>query len=166
MCGLFADGLANGGLSSTVLAQFTGVSLQRDMTCFQVYQSGTWRTLAAGEFDVYRDQKPNDVRMLPSRRSFHIRATNDAVIQEVSVFAIGSGVHHWCESGAEITITNSNSNFGGVSSLAEGYQLESLQGDTGWSVGTITVASDMSEESNNIRRIGIGIVDDLSLIHI
>ena len=160
LCGLYADGSANSGLSSTVIAQFTGVSLQRDMTCFQLYSGGSWNTLGAGDFTTYRDAKPDDVRMRPERRSFHIRATNDAVIQEVSVFAIGTGVHHWCESGAEITITNSNSNFGGVSSLAQGYRSEALQGDTGWSVGTIQVASDMSDESNNIRRIGLGIVDD------
>ncbi len=160
ICGLYADGSANSGLSSTVLAQFTGVSLQRDMTCFQVYSGGSWRTLGAGEFETYRDTRPDDVRMVPERRSFHIRATNDAVIQEVSVFAIGTGIHHWCESGAEITITNSNSNFGGCSSLAQGYASEALNADIDWSVGTIQVATDMSGESNNIRRVGIGLIDD------
>ena len=159
LCGLYADGAANSGLSSTVIAQFTGVCLQRDMRCFQQYTAGNWVNYTAGQFTNYRDQDPDDVRMDPNRLSFHIRAMNGAVIQEVSVFAIGSGVHHWCESGAEITITNSNSNFGGCAALSEGYQDTSLAGDVDWTVGNIIVANDMSEEANNVRRISLGIVD-------
>ena len=60
--------------------------------------------------------------MKPKYRSLDIRAVERAVIQEVSVFAIGQGVHHWTQSGGELTITNSNSNFGGCAALSEGYQ--------------------------------------------
>ena len=152
MCGLYADGDAVSGLQSTVIAQYTGVSLQRDMTCFQRYSAGAWSDLSAGDFELYRDEKPDNIRMNPKRRSVHIRAANGAVIQEVSVFAIGQGVHHLSESGAEITITNSNSNFGHVSSLAVGYRDSALDQDSEWVVNSFTVADDLSESSNNVRR--------------
>ena len=96
--------------------------------------------------------------MNPKRRSVHIRAANGAVIQEVSVFAIGQGCHHLSESGAEITITNSNSNFGHVSSLAVGYRDSALPQDSEWVVNSFTVADDLSESSNNVREIPIGII--------
>ena len=156
MCGLYARGDVNGGLSSTVLAQFTGVSLQTDMTCWQVYSAGTWSNLAAGDFDTYRDTDPDNVRMDPDRRSFHIRATENAVIQEVSVFAIGQGIHHWIESGAEISVTNSNSNFGGCASLAEGYQLASFPPDINHAVNRLIVADDMSGQTRNVKKISLG----------
>ena len=158
MCGVYADGDAVSGLQSTVIAQFTGVSLQRDMTCFQRYSGGTWTSLSSGDFETYRDESPNNIRMNPNRRSVHIRALNDALIQEVSVFAIGQGVHHLSESGGEITITNSNSNFGHVASLARGYQDTSLAVDSDWIVNRLVVADDMSAESNNVKKIPLGII--------
>ena len=158
MCGLLADGNGVSGLQSTVIAQFTGIALQRDMTAFQRYSGGVWSNLNAGDFELYRDEKPDNIRMNPKRRSVHIRAANGAVIQEVSVFAIGQGVHHLCESGAEITITNSNSNFGHVASLAVGYRESALPQDTNWVINSFTVADDLSESSNNVREIPFGIV--------
>ena len=45
-------------------------------------------------------------------QSKHIKMSNDAVIQIVSVFAIGFHKHFECLSGGDASITNSNSNFG------------------------------------------------------
>ena len=42
--------------------------------------------------------------MNPDRSSFHIRAINRAICQEVSIFAIGQGIHHLAESGGELTL--------------------------------------------------------------
>lgn len=157
LCGVFADGAQVNGLRSCVIAQFTGVSLQRDLNCWQKYSGTSWGSFS--DYADYIDTDPDNTRMDPDRRSFHIRAVNDAIIQEVSVFAIGQGVHHWVQNGGEITITNSNSNFGGVAALAEGYQDESLPSDVNWSVGEIRVASDMSDEANNVRRMFLGVID-------
>ena len=153
MCGIFANGAQSNGFRSMVVAQYTGVSLQRDMSCWQKYQTGNW--VGVVDYDDYINQSPNNVRMRPDQRSFHIRAVNDAIIQEVSVFAIGQGVHHWTESGGELTVTNSNSNFGGCAALAEGYKSEAFAADEAWRVNRIRVATDMTEETRNVRQIKI-----------
>jgi len=157
ICGLFADGARNEGFSSCVIAQFTAISMQKDMTCWEIYSGGAWG--AVDNYDDYINASPNDLRMKTDRRSFHIRAVNNAIIQEVSVFAIGQGVHHWVESGASVTTTNSNSNFGGVAALGEGYKAAASVNDTGWSVNRLRVATDLTEKSNNIRDTFLGQID-------
>ena len=42
LCGAFLDGGRVNGLRSCVIAQFTGVSLQRDLNCWQKYSAGSW----------------------------------------------------------------------------------------------------------------------------
>lgn len=160
LCGIFADGAKPTGFRSMVLAQFTGVSLQRDLSCWQKYvanQTPAWGGYFANYAD-YINSDPNDVRMHPARRSFHIRAVNDAIMQEVSVFAIGQGIHHWTQSGGELTITNSNSNFGGCAALAEGYKTVAFSADSNWNVGSIRVATNLAEKRNNVRKIYLGTI--------
>lgn len=160
LCGIFADGSIVEGFKSLVIAQFTGVSLQRDLDCWEKYSSGSWGAFA--DYDDYISTGPDDVRMDPNRRSFHIRAINNAVIQEVSVFAIGQGVHHWTESGGEITITNSNSNFGGCAAISDGYRTSSFDADSDWNVASIRVSDNLSELSNNVRRIYLGTISAIT----
>ena len=79
---------------------------------------------ATGQYDT-NDTAPNDVAKplyinqdavyKTSYESFHVKASNDAVIQAVSVFAIGFAQHFLAEDGADQSITNSNSNFGAKS---------------------------------------------------
>ena len=162
--GIFANGDPNfgglnagvGGFRSMVTAQYTGTVLQNDLRCYQTYSSPNWTNLAQTDFDSYRAASPNDIRMDPNRRSFHIRVVGDAVIQEVSVFAIGQGVHHWVESGGEITVTNSNSNFGGVAALAEGYKDFAFPQDTPHTTTSVKVPTDLSEKRNNIEKVFLG----------
>ena len=119
MCGVFLDGAGTDGFRSCVLAQYTGVSLQKDLKCFQKNNGTDW--VGVSSYSEYINTSPNDLRHNPKLRSFHIRAVNNAVCQEVSVFAIGQAIHHQVESGGEITITNSNSNWGGCAALAIGF---------------------------------------------
>ena len=156
LCGIFANGSAAQGFKSMVVAQYTGVSLQKDMANWQKYSSGSW--VAVDDYADYIAQDPDNVRMKPSRRSFHIRAVNDAIIQEVSVFAIGQGIHHWVENGGELTVTNSNSNFGGCAALAEGYKSAAFTADSDWEVNRLRVATDLSEKTGNIKKIGLGTI--------
>ena len=166
MCGVLADGNQVTGFKSMVIAQFTGVSLQRDMSCWQLWSSGSWGS--GPSYSNYIAANPNDTRMRPERRSFHIRAINNSVIQEVSVFAIGQGIHHWVQTGGELTVTNSNSNFGGCAALAEDFKGSNLTGndadisafpqDRSWVVAAIRRPTDLSEETNNIRRIYLGTI--------
>ena len=163
LCGIFADGGEGvSGFQSYVVAQFTGVSLQKDLRCWQYYNAGSWQnyTNTAEDYASYIAEQPNNVRFDPNRRSYHIRAINRAIIQEVSVFAIGQSIHHAVKNGGELTVTNSNSNFGGCCALAEGYNEDSFITDTNWNIGRIVVARDLSALENKFSTINIGVIAD------
>ncbi len=162
LCGIHADGDQTTGFKSMVVAQFTGVSLQTDIRCWQYYDiaqlpGNPWVNYTSSDsYEELIKADPNSVRQNPDYISSHVRTLNNAVIQEVSVFAIGQGVHHWAESGSEITVTNSNSNFGGVASLADGYKTQSFPVDSDWEVNRIRPSTDMSDQTNNISQIKLG----------
>ena len=59
----------------------------------------------------------------------HIKITNDAIVQVVSVFAIGYNKHFVAESGGDASITNSNSNFGQLSLVSDGFKKEAFDKD-------------------------------------
>ena len=161
MCGIFADGDKVEGFKSMVVAQFTGVSLQNDYARWQKYSvtdGGSWVPVTS--FIDYTGLDPDNLRMDPAQRSFHVRAVNEALIQEVSVFAIGQGIHHWAQSGAQLTITNSNSNFGGCSALAEGFQKKAAQTDGPWTIKFFRTALNPLSKQGNINRIILGTIDD------
>ena len=162
LCGILADGNIVTGLKSMVIAQYTGVSLQKDMTSWQVYTGGNWTNYSQSNYTQYIDEAPDNVRMDPNRKSFHIRCINRSIIQEVSVFAIGQGIHHWVQSGGELTCTNSNSNFGGCASLAEGTLSTTFSTDLNWNVSSFTVARGIDGLTNKWRTFDIGVVDAVS----
>jgi len=157
MCGGFFDGSRNSGFSSGLAAQYTAISLQKDMSCWEIYSGGVWGPV--NNYDDYINASPDDLRVKLARRHFHIRAVNDAIVQEVSVFAIGQAVQRWVESGAAIRTTNGNSNFGGVAALGEGYRSTASANDTGWSVNRLRVATDLTAKTNNVRNTFLGQID-------
>ena len=152
--GIHADGAKVNGLKSMVTANYTGVSLQKDMSCWELYSGSSWVPMP--DYATYISSSPDNVRMKPTRRSFHIRAINNAFIQEVSVFAIGQGIHHSTESGAEVTITNSNSSFGGCVALSSGYKSEAFSIDKKWRFGYFKVPLNISEKTNNVQKFFLG----------
>jgi len=120
MCGLLADGNNATGFKSMIVAQFTGIGLQKDDNAFVKYNTST------GIYDTSASV-PNlhaDSRAIfkPEYRNFHIKAINDAFIQNVSVFAIGYAEHFVVENGGDMSITNSNSNFGSKALVASGFR--------------------------------------------
>ena len=143
MSGLHADGSKADGFRSIVVAQFTGVSLQKDDRAFVQYipsnraYSSTLSTskvtgadLSAGSSSsgrVYHLESDSVYRS--GWESSHIKITNDAFIQVVSVFAIGFNKHFECQSGGDASITNSNSNFGQISLSADGFKKEAFNKD-------------------------------------
>lgn len=128
LCGLWADGSKVSGFKSMVVAQFTGVSLQKDDRAFIkftettspnpsfVLEGGSSDAIAlhqdAGGYVYYRE----------TWRNSHIRVSNNAFIQSVSVFAVGYAEQHLIESGGDYSITNSNSNFGTQALIADGFR--------------------------------------------
>jgi hypothetical protein len=129
MCGVLADGDKASGFKSMVIAQFTGIGLQKDDNAFVLYNSAT------GEYDD--STKPgnetisNNSRAIfkPSYRNFHIKTINEAFIQNVSIFAIGYAEHFSTDSGGDQSVTNSNSNFGSKALVASGFRKNAFPQD-------------------------------------
>jgi len=112
-CGMHADGAKATGFKSMVVAQFTGVSLQKDDNAFIKWNGSAYG--AGGHTD-------GDSIYKADYRNFHVKCSNDAVIQAVSVFAVGFADHFVALSGGDQSITNSNSNFGSCALRAKGFK--------------------------------------------
>ena len=130
MSGMHADGSKAGGFKSMVVAQFTGVSLQKDDQAFIKYKNDG--TFERGTANLHTD---GDARYHPDYYSYHIKASNNSVIQIVSVFAIGYAQQFITESGGDFSVTNSNSNFGEIALNSVSYREEAFPQDD---VGFIT----------------------------
>ena len=152
MCGMHADGDKATGFKSMVVAQFTGIGLQKDDNAFVIYNDTT------GAYDV------NDSTAVKNRplhlnqeaiyktgyTNFHIKSSNNAVIQAVSVFAIGFAEHFVTENGGDQSITNSNSNFGAKSLIAKGFRKESFDRDDTGYITHIVPPKNLQEEEFNV----------------
>ena len=135
MCGMLADGDKATGFRSMVVAQFTGISLQKDDNAFLIYDenTGTYKTNDASGKGPLSSNSSAVFR--PAYRNYHIKTTNDAYIQCVSIFAIGYFAHFDAESGGDQSINNSNSNFGSKALLVNGFKRNAFSQDN---VGYIT----------------------------
>jgi hypothetical protein len=129
MNGLWADGALVSGFKSMVTANFTQVSLQTDPTCFnaQAYYLDPPTNKVDGVGKQYRVSANDTFKY----RHFGMRGSNDATIQIVSVFVIGNADHFVCDSGGDLSITNSCSDFGDISLRSIGYKTRSFSQDEG-----------------------------------
>lgn len=127
--GLWAEGSRVAGFKSMVTANFTQVSLQTDPNCFndQGYYLDPPTDKESGGGKQYR-VSPNDRFKY---RHFGFRGSNDATIQIVSCFVIGNSDHFISESGADLSITNSCSDFGDISLRGIGYKARPFSQDQG-----------------------------------
>jgi len=133
LCGMHTDGnkVAENSFKSMVVAQFTGISLQRDPNAFfqpkdaegDVNNTNFNDPAGLTNPPIYADP---DAEYRPEWRHFHIKATDGAFIQVVSVFAVGYADQFLSETGGDMSITNSNSNFGQISLRAKGSQFVSF----------------------------------------
>ena len=133
-CGMWADGSKATGFKSMVVAQYTGVSLQKDDRAFIRYDefSNTWNQASLTDaFATTAYHTKGDAYWKDDWRNFHIRASDDSFIQCVSVFAVGFFDHFLMESGGDMSITNSNSNFGNTSLHSVGFKGFSFNQDKG-----------------------------------
>jgi hypothetical protein len=129
MCGVLADGSKASGFKSMVIAQFTGIGLQKDDNAFVVYDetTGTYQdNTFAGNETISTNSR---AIFKPEYKNFHIKCVNDAFIQNVSIFAIGYAEHFVAESGGDQSVTNSNSNFGAKSLVASGFRTNAFPQD-------------------------------------
>ena len=135
MCGVLADGDKAGGFKSMVIAQFTGIGLQKDNNAFVKYDSSSGAYLDSTSPQNANINSDSLAVFKPTYRNFHIKTINDAYIQNVSVFAIGYAEHFSTENGGDQSINNSNSNFGAKSLVASGFKRNAFPRDD---VGYIT----------------------------
>jgi hypothetical protein len=163
MNGLHADGNKASGFKSTVVAQFTAVSLQKDDRAFAKYNKSSRTYQSVSVSPVYGSSLPEGASQTDSAQVYHldpdavyrqgwetshIKISNDAFIQIVSVFAIGFTKHFDAESGGDASITNSNSNFGQISLNSSGFKREAFDKDNNAFITSIIPprAIDMLEE--------------------
>ena len=127
MNGMHANGAKATGFKSMVVAQFTGLSLQKDDRAFVRYNAstGNYDVATAGDgahLDGFAEYRKGWGHM-------HIRASDDAFIQVVSVFAVGFFAHFSAFRGADMSITNSNSNFGNTALRSVGFKAKAFSKD-------------------------------------
>jgi hypothetical protein len=129
MCGLVADGNKATGFKSMVVAQFTGIGLQKDDSAFVLYDetSGTYQDSTVPGNETLSNNSRAVFK--PDYRNFHLKVINDSYIQAVSVFAIGYADQFLVESGGDMSITNSNSNFGAKALVAHGFRKNAFPQD-------------------------------------
>ena len=144
MNGLLADGSKASGFRSMVVAQFTGISLQKDDRAFTKYDPNSrdynsisysavnGADLSGGSSSINTRQVyhlDSEAVYRPGWETSHIKITNDAILQIVSVFAIGYTKHFEAQTGGDASITNSNSNFGQLALVSDGFKKEAFDKD-------------------------------------
>lgn len=147
MCGMHADGARATGFKSMVVAQYTGISLQKLDSAFVKYNSGTGQYQAGSGTDTLHTD--GDAIYSPLERSYHVKASNRAVIQAVSVFAVGFADHFIAESGGDLSITNSNSNFGSNAIRSIGFSEKSFSKDSFGRITHIIPPKNVSSTESN-----------------
>ena len=164
MNGMLADGSKASGFRSMVVAQFTGVSLQKDDRAFVRYnptnrdysdniaisrEAGTSLSGNSSSTRIAYHLEPLSIYR-SGWESSHIKATNDAFIQIVSVFAIGFNKHFDAETGGDLSITNSNSNFGQISLTSSGFKKEAFAKDNKAFITSIITPRAIVEDEQDI----------------
>jgi len=165
MNGVLADGAKATGFRSIVVAQFTGISLQKDDRAFVKYNEtsrayeGITIQLSKGASLSKESSSldPSTVYHLDSdaiyRKGFettHIDMKNDAIMQIVSVFAIGFNKHFSAETGSDASVTNSNSNFGQIALTSDGFKKSAFSKDDTAYISNIIIPRSINETPVNV----------------
>ena len=165
MNGMHADGAKATGFRSMVVAQFTAVGLQKDDRAFVKYNESsrvyegisvskvTGAALASGSSStdaskVYHLDSEAQYRI--GWESSHIKGSNDSFMQIVSVFAIGFAYHFDGRNGADMSITNSNSNFGQISLNGVGFKKEAFAKDNKGYITSIITPKAITTQDEDI----------------
>jgi hypothetical protein len=163
MCGLLADGDKATGFKSMVVAQYTGIGLQKDDNAFVRYDT------SSGEYKdsttITNLHTNSRSRFKPEYENFHIKATNDSFLQLVSVFAIGYAQHFVTENGGDIALNNSNSNFGAKSLVSSGFKRTAFEQDDQGYITHIIPPKEIEEEEISVEfaSLDVGITTQKSV---
>ncbi|MGA0708575.1 MAG: hypothetical protein ACO3Q7_10910, partial [Steroidobacteraceae bacterium] len=172
MCGPLLDGRVVTGFKSMEAAQYTIISLQKDWSAFERYSAGEWVPIST--FTDYLNANINDIRYRAGGsfdyatatystdyRHFGFKLIGDAFIQEVSEFVIGPAVHQWCASGSNADLSNCNSAFGGIATLAHGFRgittaSGALPQDQNYQCVAVRRPLAIKTDGSNIKQITLG----------
>ena len=177
MQGMHADGSKATGFRSMVVAQFTGISLQKDDRAFVKYSpsardysdsialvpeyGGALSGNSSSKGTVYHSDSNAIYRS--GWETCHIKISNDAILQIVSVFAIGYNKHFECMSGGDASITNSNSNFGQLSLVSGGFKKESFDKDDKSYITHIIPPRAITSSEENVDWLTLDITNTLAI---
>ena len=167
MNGMHADGSKATGFRSMVVAQFTAISLQKDDRAFVKYdqESRTYKgivlppspstgselaTLSSSQDATKVFHLDSDAVYRKGFETFHIKLSNDAIMQIVSVFAIGFNKHFNAETGADASITNSNSNFGQFAIASDGFKKDAFAKDDAAFVTHVLAPKEIVSTETNV----------------
>ena len=164
MSGMWADGSKSRGFKSMVTAQFTGISLQKDDNAFMIYDEGVFYDNSTLPENSTLRPLHNNSRAIykPEYENYHIRASDNGFIQAVSVFAIGYSRHFLTESGGDMSITNSNSNFGNTSLESEGFKPESFDRDDTGYISHIIPPKEVVADENEVTWLSLDTIKTIN----
>ena len=151
MQGMHADGSKSTGFKSMVVAQFTGVSLQKDDNAFIKWDGSSY--IAGSHTD-------GDSIYKTAYRNYHVKCSNDAVIQAVSVFAVGFADHFVALSGGDQSITNSNSNFGSCALRAKGFKSAPFTQDKAGTITHVIPPQKLARTYSSVNGYTFGVTQD------
>ena len=158
MNGMHADGAKATGFKSMVVAQFTGIALNKDDNAYVKYNTttGAWEDQVAlgSAVSLHTDSL---AKHRPGWENCHVRVSNNGIIQAVSVFAIGYAKHFLADSGGDMSITNSNSNFGAKSLQADKCRFEAFLKDDKGYITEIQVPQRIGNKQNKVNYLSLDV---------
>ena len=163
MCGIHADGSKATGFRSMVIAQFTGIGLQKDDRAFVKYNttSGVYEdNTKLGNETISTDSR---ARYKPAFRNFHLKVSNKSFVQAVSIFAIGFSEHFVTESGGDISLTNSNSNFGANALTSVGFRDTAFSQDNTGYISHVYPPKEISLVENSLEFQAVDVAKTVGL---
>ena len=163
MNGLHADGSKATGFKSMVVAQFTGIGIQKDDSAFVLYDTttGEWKDSTTPGNETLSNNSRAVFK--PEYSNFHIKCSNNGFIQNVSIFAIGFGNQFLCESGGDMSITNSNSNFGSKALVSKGFRKDAFSQDDIGYITHILPPKQIENENVNIEFNSVDVPKTISV---
>ena len=165
MQGMICDGSKSTGFRSMVVAQFTGISLQKDDRAFvkynpesRLYEGITYQKVTGADLSAQSSStNAATVYHLDSGAVYrqgweqtHVTIRDNAVVQIVSVFAIGYNAHFLGLNGADASITNSNSNFGQFALVGDGFRPDAFPRDDQGYITHITTPQSVDQSASKI----------------
>ena len=161
MNGILLDGDKVTGFKSGLMAQFTGNGLQKDDKAFVRYNK------TSGQYDDYTSVSnlhlDPEAIYKPDYPSYHVKVSNDAIAQVVSVFAIGHKNQYVADSGAELSLSNCNANFGENALMSEGYKKAALGPDNSGYITHIIPPKQITDGISNVDYLSIDVDKTVSV---